>query len=632
MTFVYPLGLIGLIGIPIIIIIYIIKNKYTEQTIASTYIWHLSEKFLKRKKPISKLQGLITLIIQCLVILFISLLIAQPSIKIKNGANDYCFILDGSASMIKKKDDTTRFDIAVDKIEDIITNSKNGSNYTLIYSSNDTSTVFESISNKEKAISMLEDLSCSTVSQTIDDALGIAQEYFNSNKSIQVYLVTDKEYKVNNIELINVSDTSNDVQVLDSTYSTTEVVYDDKNNIIENAKLNVKGNVISYDNDIICDLEFLIDGKSIETKSVNLLKNTNYEFNFTYEISNFSYYEIRVNTVDDLDMDNSYFVYNLVSEHNYKALIISEKPFYFEAILNAYGKVDTIDSIKISEYESDSDKYKGYGLYLFDTGSEPTVLPTDGTIWFFNPQKSINYSGFTYNNRIDNNTGYVLDKEVVYGDYKDFVSDYIDNSNYSFKAYNYNVYTINKKFTTLFSIEGSPVIFVGNTLNTKNREVVFGFDIRESNLAMNPNALMMFRKLLDYSYPEAISASTSISGNEFTYNVISGTRNIRLTSPSMKQTYLDTTNSEGKIVFDEIGTYTITYTLESGEKKEFSIYSSYPSDENKIEENLVATIDGTKEYNYTYGTFSLLTICFVFVILLCLADWMVYCYEQHQLF
>ena len=29
MSFVYPLGLLGLIGIPILIIIYIIKNKYT---------------------------------------------------------------------------------------------------------------------------------------------------------------------------------------------------------------------------------------------------------------------------------------------------------------------------------------------------------------------------------------------------------------------------------------------------------------------------------------------------------------------------------------------------------------------------------------------------------------------------
>ena len=47
MTFVYPLGLLGLIGITLLMLIYIIKSHYTEQTIASTYIWELSEKFLK---------------------------------------------------------------------------------------------------------------------------------------------------------------------------------------------------------------------------------------------------------------------------------------------------------------------------------------------------------------------------------------------------------------------------------------------------------------------------------------------------------------------------------------------------------------------------------------------------------
>ena len=33
MSFYFPLGLLGLLGIPILILIYVIKSKYTEQTI-----------------------------------------------------------------------------------------------------------------------------------------------------------------------------------------------------------------------------------------------------------------------------------------------------------------------------------------------------------------------------------------------------------------------------------------------------------------------------------------------------------------------------------------------------------------------------------------------------------------------
>ena len=54
MSFSYPLGLIGLIGVPILIIIYIIKTKHTEQIIPSTYLWNLSEKFLTKKKEIAR--------------------------------------------------------------------------------------------------------------------------------------------------------------------------------------------------------------------------------------------------------------------------------------------------------------------------------------------------------------------------------------------------------------------------------------------------------------------------------------------------------------------------------------------------------------------------------------------------
>ena len=45
-----PLGLIALIGIPILILGYIIRSKYAEQTVQSTFLWTLSERFIKRRE------------------------------------------------------------------------------------------------------------------------------------------------------------------------------------------------------------------------------------------------------------------------------------------------------------------------------------------------------------------------------------------------------------------------------------------------------------------------------------------------------------------------------------------------------------------------------------------------------
>ena len=149
MSFLYPLGLLGLIGVPILILVYIIKSKYTEQTVASTYLWTLSEKFLKRKRRPSPLAGIISLIIQILAVILASLAIAHPTITIPNSANEYCFILDGSGSMSMDAGDpeqaVTRFEAGKQTVKDKIDEAMDGSIFTLIYAGDTTSVIFERV-------------------------------------------------------------------------------------------------------------------------------------------------------------------------------------------------------------------------------------------------------------------------------------------------------------------------------------------------------------------------------------------------------------------------------------------------------------------------------------------------------
>ncbi|MBQ7770109.1 MAG: BatA domain-containing protein, partial [Clostridia bacterium] len=121
------MGLWGLIGIPILILIYIIKNKYTEQTVSSTYLWTLSERFLKRKNPLTMIAGLIALILQILAVAAISLAIAHPVFMLKDVARQYYFILDSSGSMSAGLNEDSLFEQGKGRIRDIIQDSANGS-------------------------------------------------------------------------------------------------------------------------------------------------------------------------------------------------------------------------------------------------------------------------------------------------------------------------------------------------------------------------------------------------------------------------------------------------------------------------------------------------------------------------
>ena len=206
MTFLYPLGLLGLIGIPILIIIYIIKQKYTEQTIASTYIWTLSEKFLKRRNPFSRITGLISLILQILAIALVSFAIARPMFVVPGAAYEYCFVLDGSASMQMQENGTSRFDRAKDLIAQQIESATDGSRFSLVYAGSDAVLVFDALTDKDEALEMLADVDAGYDGDHVEDALQIAQQIFYERPSVLTMLYTDTAHVVNeNMQLVDVS-------------------------------------------------------------------------------------------------------------------------------------------------------------------------------------------------------------------------------------------------------------------------------------------------------------------------------------------------------------------------------------------------------------------------------------------
>ena len=351
MSFLYPLGLLGLIGIPILIIIYILKNKYTEQTISSTYLWRLSEKFLKKKKPISKISGIISLILQIVLIILISLSIAHPVITLPNTAKEYCFILDGSGSMNMVENENSRFDNGKNEIKTIINESVNGSTYTLIYAASGTRIVYEKLADKEKAIELLDALKSSDLSVSTNSAMVVAQNYFNENNAVKTYLITDKNYNVNNLELIKVgSEVDN--------YAISNVNY-----VLEGNILKISGSVISYLSDEKLTVQIYINNTLDKELEVDATKLE--EVAFTYDSTNIDFNSIKVaiKNSDGLMKDNEYIIYNVEKDHDYKTLIVSERPFYLESMLNTVGNTyyDVISPEKLDRlfgkfYRADSSR------------------------------------------------------------------------------------------------------------------------------------------------------------------------------------------------------------------------------------------------------------------------------------
>ena len=191
-----------------------------EQTVSSTYLWTLSERFIKRKNPISKLAGLISLILQILIVAIISLSIAHPIITIPNAADEYCFILDASGSMNMEQNGQTRFERGKERIASEIENASSGSLFSLIYVGDTVSVVYEKTDNKEIANRLLNELKPAYNETSTEDALKIAQGYFNENSGLKAYFVTDKLFKIsNNISIQDISKNENNCSIKEATYT-----------------------------------------------------------------------------------------------------------------------------------------------------------------------------------------------------------------------------------------------------------------------------------------------------------------------------------------------------------------------------------------------------------------------------
>ena len=634
MNFHFPLGLLGLIGIPIIVIIYIIKSKYTEQTVASTYLWELSEKFLKKRKPISKLTGIITLLLQCFAILFVSVAIAQPVFTVPASANDVYIILDGSASMNMKQGSSTRFEIAQKKANQIIDDSKSGSTYSLVFAGETTDVVFEGVANKEQAKVYIKALTASWTASDCRSAMTFAQNYYDSNRSAVMYLITDKDYEVNDaLTLVDVSDKEQNYAF----YS------------FEKSAGGVKGQVISYEADASINIELrgsknVSDApEKIGAVSVTAVKGEPADFEISASLGGFAKLELCIVNGDAMQEDNCVVFYDSAVAQDRKVLLISDTGensdgVYLKNAIRYAGKAE-VDLVTPEEYEKQgaaSFASRGYGMYAFN-GYTPDALPTNAAVWLIDAvDGSGGESGVSLRDYppVRDETGpdsyfvptynegsSALEKMLT----KDLVRRRIAVRRYA----QYSVPPRN--FTSVLSVENDSIVFAG--LNKNNdRQVVFAFRIMDSDFGMKDDFLILVRNLMDYSFPSVLSETSYVCGDTMAVSVVPGCEGIVLTSPSGKSSTLDTLGADVcEVRLGETGTYTLTVEVQGKDETKLYAYAGVPEEESRSAAGSSMLLEGEREYNYSDGFYDSLLPFLILIAVLIFADWGVYCYEQYQL-
>ncbi len=647
MSFLYPLGLLGLIAIPVLILIYILKNKHTEQVVSSTYLWTLSERFLKKKNPISKISGIISLILQILIIACISVALAHPVFRLPNAAYDYVFILDGSGSMYFEEDGETRFELAKKEIAKMIEKSPNGSTYTLICAGESTGVLLDGtgtdtgenmeLNLKKSAISILEEAKPTATSPALVDARGLAQEIFAENPAAKIYLVTDKSYdNLENVTLVSVATKQENYAVADLSY------------VLSGGSLEVKGKAYSYESDaeLTISLEVIREnGSQYVEDTFDVAKLAETEFSFTVENQGFSQLKVRVQNGDAMPLDDETVLYNTNSARHAEesqVLIVTKDEKQSFLLKSGLAALEYTADVAIMEGdESKETVYKGesgYQLYIFD-GCSPTVLPKDGAVWFINPQSTVDNAGF----RCDGVEPLSEPRPMTYSDstatrVQELLKDVQKNKiqiggrDMEDNRLGYVKCTFLRKFHTLLSYAGYPMVAAG-TNSYGNREVVFAFDFNESDFTLTADYVILMRNLLNFTFPVMVENTSLYCGENLTVNVLANSQSIRIDTPQGDTVYLDTGGDSDLVehTLTEVGEYTVTQMV-GGVSHVAHVYGNLPMEERASTVNDGAfVVTGTPSEERRDGRYDDLIILFILLAVIFIADWMVYSYEQYQL-
>lgn len=546
MTFLNPSGLWLFLGIPVLIIIYLIKNQHEDKAVSSTYIWKLSEKFAKKRLPIQRLRKILLFLLQLLIITAFSLMAAQPAV-VSGESYDYVAVIDCSASMWQKDNDgISRFEYAVEQVKELANDLKGGHTISVILATDAPFCLAEGCNSESEIKNALNKATCTYGGCDDASAMALAEEICKRTENPKVMFYTDKNYeKTGNITVVPIGDDMWNVAVEGLT-----VEKQGDNTLF-------KAFVISCNKTVSLAVGLRIDGKTEDAKIIECESGEEQTVEFVMEGNlSFDVAEVYVESDDGLEEDNSYS-YCKVNNKKYNVLLVSLSPLYIESAFKAMDNCN----IKVV-YSTEDAPAEGWDLYIYD-GVYPKSYPTDGSVIVFGtgalPQgltagtKQQTTSVITANSKSNRN----ICKDIV------------------FKG------TVVNEYTALIgNNEWEPLLYCNNLAVLSTCEMdsgtqfsVFSFDLHDSNLPLKADFLLLMKNLAEYSLPSMMRKTDYNAGETVEINVLPFAENLYLEYPDerVRELYID--GESCAFIADAVGVYTAVTTIsDSGEYTDFFVH------------------------------------------------------------
>ncbi len=610
MKFLNPLGVLLLLGIPLLIIIYIIKARHEDKAVSSTYLWKLSEKFKKKKRLSSyKSRKILLFALRLLAITVGAFLVCRPFLPNRQN-KDYILIVDASASMqTTDNSGTSRFDRALKELSAMSDKVNSGHTVSIILAGDEASYAVKKSTAQNEIDLAIKNLRCKYGSFDLSKALELSKELSETSANPQVYLYTDQSCVAGNDgERVKVIDLSSNSDL--ENISLQSLSYRTEKNATE-----FKGKILSTGKGCELTVGLKIDGKTVDAAKVFLEKDTPAEVIFREKITGFKNAELFIEEEDGLLCDNV-FALTVPTTRKKNILLVGKSPFYLEKAFS------TLEHCNVTVKQELTDEVlHGYDIYIFD-GISPELIPEDGSCIFINCTNLPN--GISVGEKIE------VPGNLIYN--RDAVSEVGASSYFAGCAVSeYFPINSNASWETLLSVGGYRVMAV-KTYPTGYTHAVISFDLHQSNLPITSHFISFLNELVRFSSPDFLSVTDTEIGKSVGISPPKGCILMTVEDPQKNISRADHKSKVTHYIPDCVGIYTVTGMINKEQAEIASFFAHIPAGETtkgEIESLPVIPFDTMPETRNENATSEITLYLAAALLVLLLIEWGVYYREQY---
>jgi len=192
MSFLSPLALVGLLFVPLVVAMYLLKLRRDDAVVPSTLLWQRLVADLEANAPWQRIRRSLLLLLQLLLVLLLAFVAARPFLERPAGlARDLVLVIDTSASMAATDLQPNRLAAAkaaaIEALRDLPSDGK----VSVIAAGRTARVVVNGTSDLGRVRAAIDEIAISEASGDLDDALTLANALAARSGDAEILVATD---------------------------------------------------------------------------------------------------------------------------------------------------------------------------------------------------------------------------------------------------------------------------------------------------------------------------------------------------------------------------------------------------------------------------------------------------------